>query len=403
MSYKQNNAKNAIHGFFIAVATTVAEQNSILPLIVHHFTSNLIIVGLFATLLRGGAILAQLFAAFYAQSFQQLLPYLRIVFLFRFLSWFFIGFCIYFIGDSDKTLTLWLIGTGLFFFSFSAGFGGVYFKEIIAKCFSKEERGKTMANKQFFASLGSLISGGIAGIVLESFDEPISFAYLFMLSALLMSIGLITFSTIDEPVKENISPREESFKLFLKNAYKLLKSDLRLRVLISIILSGYSFLFALPFVILHAKESIDLSGAFIGMLITIQMIGSMAGNLFLWKRLTQNYIKMMQVALSLMIVLFTVALFAKSKFAYFLIFFLFGVARDGFRNAQMNSLLEIAPESKRSVYIAIESTISSIGYFFSIIGGFILEFGSYTVLYLFTLFILTLSLSLTRKLNLLNQ
>jgi hypothetical protein len=144
LSYKQNNAKNSIHGFFIAVATTVAEQNSILPLIVHHFTSNLIIVGLFATLLRGGAILAQLFAAFYAQSFQQLLPYLRVVFLFRFLSWFFIGFCIYFIGDSDKTLTLWLIGTGLFFFSFSAGFGGVYFKEIIAKCFSKEERGKKL-------------------------------------------------------------------------------------------------------------------------------------------------------------------------------------------------------------------------------------------------------------------
>ncbi|MEA3455990.1 MAG: MFS transporter, partial [Campylobacterota bacterium] len=55
MSYKINNAKNAVHGFFLSLAVTVAEPSTILPLIVHHFSDNIILVGLFASLLRGGA------------------------------------------------------------------------------------------------------------------------------------------------------------------------------------------------------------------------------------------------------------------------------------------------------------------------------------------------------------
>ncbi len=399
MSYRLNNLKNALHGFFLSVATTVAEPTTILPLIVHHFSSNLILVGLFASLLRGGAIAVQLVAAFYAQSYARVMPLMRLVFLFRFLFWFLIGAAIHFVGDRNPTLTLWLIGIGLFGFSFVAGFGGIYFKEIIAKVFTREQRGRTMADRQLWSSVGAIISGGIAGWVLQRFQAPENYAMLFMLSAFLMAIGLIAFATIEEPPKAKVSQREESFLHFLHNAWGILQGDRRLQIQIAASLLGYSFLLAMPFVILQAKQTIHLSGWLVGSFITVQMIGSVLGNFFLWKRFSGRYVRMLQTAYSLMITAFLLAFFADNAWLYALIFLLFGIGIDGFRNADMNLVLEIAPEEKRPVYVAIQSTIVSVGLFFSIPGGFILEWFGYPVLYSVTLTMLGSGLYFVHRLK----
>ncbi len=225
----KNNHKNVTHAFFLALAITIAEPSTILPLIIHHFSESVVMVGIFTSLLRGGAITIQLYAAFHAQTYERVIPYLGKVFFFRFLSWFMIGASIFFIGDSNRPLTLFFIGLGLFFFSFTAGFGAIYFKELQAKIFSKSYRGKTMANRQVAGSIASIISGGVTGYVLQHFDAPQSYAYLFMVSSLFMIIGFGTFVTIDEPIKKNVSIKEKSFKTFIKNAFKILKQDRRLQ------------------------------------------------------------------------------------------------------------------------------------------------------------------------------
>ncbi len=399
MSYKINNAKSAFHAFMLSIGTTVAEPATILPLIVHHFSNSLVLVGIFASLLRGGAIAVQLFAAFYAQGYTRVMKYMHRVFLFRFLSWFAVGASIYFVGDSNKTLTLWLIGIFFFTFSFSAGFGAIYFKEIIAKVFDSKERGRAMANRQLFSALGAILSGGVAGWVLENFKAPQNYAMLFMISSVLILIGLIAFGSIKEPPKTNISQKENSFIAFLKNAKKILHSDKRLQLQIMVSLLGYSFLLAMPFVIIKAKQTVDLTGWMVGGFITVQMIGAMIGNMFLWKRFAPNYAGMLQVAYGFMISAFILALFAKGALSYTLIFFIFGIGMDGFRNADTNLVLEIAPEDKRPVYVAIQSTIVSLGLFFSIPGGFILEWFGYYTLYIITLLMLGIGLWYTQKLK----
>ena len=401
MSYKNNNAKNAIHGFFVALATTVAEPSTILPLIVHHFSQNFLIVGFFVAILRGASSTVGLFAAFYAQSFKKVMKYLKLVFFVRVLSWFLIGLSILLIGDKNPSMTLLLIGIWLFVFSSAAGFGGIYFKEVIAKVFTKEQRGKTMSNKQLFASLGALLSGGIAGFVLENFEAPRSYAYLFMSSAILMSIGLWTFSTIDEPIKEDIQEREKSFSEFLKNSYQILKTNSRFKIQIAMTFLGFSFLLSLPFVIIKAKELVDLSGWVIGSFITVEMLGSVFGNLLIWKRLTYDYILMMRVALIIFILIFCIAIFASNVWSFMIFFFLFGVARDGFRNADLNLVFEIAPESKRPVYVAISSTLTALGFVFSILGGWLLKWTSFESVFAVTIALLLISfyLSLILKID----
>ncbi len=395
----KNNLKNVIHAFFLALAITIAEPSTVLPLIVHHFSDSMVMVGIFASLLRGGAIIIQLYAAFHAQAYPKVLPYLRKVFFFRWLAWFSIGVSIFLIGESNKSLTLFFIGLGLFFFSFTAGFGAIYFKELQAKLFSKSYRGTTMANRSIAGSIASIISGGVAGYVLNHYEAPLNYAYLFMVSSLFMIIGFATFATIEEPAKENVSIKEKHFKTFLKNAVASLKEDKRLQQQIIAIFLSFSYFISMPFVILNAKNSFTLTGWMLGGFITVQMIGSIIGSTFLWRKIN-DYEKMLSYGFLFMIIAFTIALFADNVYWYALIFLLFGVALDGFSIAGMNLVIEIAPEAKRPIYTALQTNISSLGLFFPILGGVILKFvGSYTVIYLLTIVLLGIGLFVSLKLK----
>ena len=368
--YKQdnpkNNYKNVAHAFFLSLAITIAEPSTVLPLIIEHFSDSVIIVGLFVSLLRGGAILTQLYAAFHAQAYKKVLPYLSRVFFFRWLSWFSIGISIFVIGDTNKTLTLALIGLGLFGFSLSAGFGAIYFKELQAKLFSQKYRGKTMANRQVAGSIASIISGGVAGYVLSNFEAPLNYAYLFIVSSFIMGIGFLLFVSIDdEPSKENVQQKEQNFGLFIKNAAKILKEDKRLQRQILAIFLSFSCYLAIPFVILEAKHAVTLTGWILGGFIMVQMFGSIVGSSLLWRKIS-NYEWMLTLSFVFMIAAFGVALFANNSYLYGVVFFLYGVALDGFGNSGMNLIIEIAPEEKRPIYIRHCRQILALWGFFSL-------------------------------------
>ena len=394
----KNNLKNVAHAFFLSLAITIAEPSTILPLMVHHFSQSNFLVGLYASLLRGGAIVIQLYASFHAQSYKRVIPYLRKVFFFRFLSWFSIGVAIYLFGENYPTLTVALIGVGLFFFSFTAGFGAIYFKELQAKLFSKEYRGKTMANRSIAGSIASIISGGVTGYVLSSYEAPLNYAYLFLVSSIIMAIGFIIFSTINEPPKEKISKKEKSFKEFIKNATLILKRDKRLKLQTLAIFLSFGYLIAMPFVILKANSSFTLTGWMLGGFISVQMVGSIIGSFFLWRKIS-NYELMLQLALAIMIVAFLIAIFTNSLYGYFIIFLLFGVAIDGLSISAMNLVIEIAPEDKRPIYTALQTNLSSIGLFFPILGATILKISSYTSLYITTILVLFSAFIVAKRLK----
>ncbi|MDD2698941.1 MAG: MFS transporter [Arcobacteraceae bacterium] len=400
MDKKLNHIKNVLHGFFLSVGTTIAEPHTILPLIISHFGGGAILIGLYSALLKGGVVLIQLYAAFHAQSYPYMLKYLRRVFLTRFIAWFFIGFSIIYFGDEHKEITLFCIGLGLFIFSFSAGFGTIYFKEITAKIFTHKFRGKTMAVRQFFSAFGAILSGTGAGYIIGNFEAPLSYGLLFIISTFLMGLGYLAFGLVEEPIKETVTKKENSFKLFLKNAFAILKSDKLFQVQIFTFFFAYSYLFALPFIIIDAKNSIILDGQAIGLIITAQMVGAMFSNI-IWAKLSSLglYKRISNITLGMFIVAISLAFIGGSLFVYMTIFFIVGAAIDGNRLASENLIIYIAPQEKRPIYIALQNNIVSIGIFFSILGGIILSFSSYTILYILTISLLFLAFIASFKLK----
>jgi len=397
---KSDHKKNILHGFFLSIGTTIAEPHTILPLIISYFGGGAVLIGFFSSLLRGGAILVQLYAAFHAQSYPKMMPYFRRVLITRFFSWLFIGIAILLFGKQYHTLTLWCIGIGLFVFSFSAGFGAIYFREIIAKLFTHKFRGYTMSVRQFFSGAGAIISGTVAGYILATYDAPFSFGILFVASAFLMGFGYWAIGSVAEPIKEKVIQKEKSFKLFLHNAYITLNGDSQLKTQIFTFLLAYSYLFALPFIIVDAGAKINLTGTAIGLLITSQMVGAMLSNI-LWGRLSSSGQNKLIAQITIFTTIFAISLafITSSLYGYMFIFFLVGTAMDGNRIASGNLLLILAPEDKRPVYSALQTNIVSFGMFFSIFGGVLLNFTNYTILYTFTIVCLGFALILSFKLK----
>lgn len=389
-----NRVRFAFQGALLAVAVAAADTSTILPLIVKYFGGGEVLVGALSSLMRGGAVIMQLYTAFKAQELQNVMKQMRRVFALRFASWFFIGLSVLLFDNHNGYLILILISIFLFLFSFSAGYGVIYYQELTAKAFDKEYRGKSIAIRQFLSGFAGILSGGISAFFLDKFEKPDSFAYLFMFSGIIMAAGFGIFWKFKEPKKQKTKRKERSFSNFLSNAFKLFKSDNELRKQILTRFLSYASMMAMPFIILHVQSSFNLQAKDIGFFISLQMAGAMTGNL-LWGKLSGMNRNKCIAVLSYILVIsaYLLSLFASKIEAFYLIYFMIGASIDGFRLSFTNLLLIIAPEEKRPVYVAVNNNLSSLGLFLPILGGILVKTFNFEYLIIFTIFLLVTGLA----------
>jgi MFS family permease len=379
MEFLLNNAKNRqriiVQGVTLAGALAVAEQSVVLPVIVKFFSNSNAIVGIFASLLRGGAIMMQLYAAFHARSDAFVLKKMVGVFYLRFFSWFSIGLVIFLFGASYPALTLVLFSISLFTFSFSAGFGAIYYQELMGKMFTREYRGKLIADRQIYSGLLAIISVlGVSGYILEHFKAPYSFSYLFFISSLIMGVGFLYFAPFQEMGKKVVDNSLSSFSTFIKSALKYVRDDKQLRIQIIGRFLSYGFMLLLPFIILQAKARYQLSGKEIAYFAAIQMFGAMLGNIVWGKLASKGKDKLIAlISFAVNIFAFALVIFFPNYYVFYFVFFMLGGVLDGYVLSFNNLLLFLAPEQHRPAYVAINNNITALGLFFSIPGGIILD------------------------------
>ncbi|NPA44684.1 MAG: MFS transporter [Chlorobi bacterium] len=400
ININSNRNKFIAQSFFLAAAVGIADTSTVLPLIIDFFDGDEVLVGILSSLMKGGAIIMQLWTAFKAQENGIVLKSLRKVFIFRFLTWFSVGLSILLFAGFSNIIILTLISIFLFLFSFSAGVGVIYYQEILGKSFTKDYRGKAIAYKQIASGIAGILSGGISGLILENFSKPNSFAYIFLISGLIMAIGFIIFWNFKEPKKNETSIKEKNFGLFLKNAGKIYKNDKTLQIQIISRFLSYGLFLIFPFIILHAKNKLGIDGKDIGFIISLQMAGAVLGN-FLWGYLAAKNRNKCVILISFLfsIIAILTTFIATNIYYFYVIYFIAGAAIDGYRLAFSNLILIIAPSEKRPVYVAVQNNLSSIGLFFAIPGGIILKSFNFNILAIITLTVLFLGLIISFKLK----
>lgn len=387
---KENKIRVITQGVLLAGAMALADQSVVLPVIVKHFSNSNTLVGLFTSLLRGGAIVMQLYAAFHARNDARVMPKLKKVFASRFAAWFSIGIIILLLGNSYPGWTLFFFSISLFIFSFSAGFGTIYYQELMGKMFTPRYRGKLIAQRQILSGLVSIIGViGVSGYLLETFPAPQSYAYIFLVSGIVMGIGYLFMLRFKEAVVEKPVSPHNTFGKFIKNAVRFLRIDKQLRRQIIVRLFSFGFMLLMPFIILHVKNNYPISGKEIAWFAGIQMVGAMLANV-VWGKLSSkgNDRMIIFIAISLNILAYASLLLWQSYFLYFGVFFLLGASVDGYRLAFSNLLLSRAPHEHRPAYVAIYNNFVAIGLFFAIPGGFILDTFGFKTLTIISLLML---------------
>ena len=365
------------HAFWLALAQTFAERNTVLPGLIILVGGSQIEVGILSAITVGVPIVAQLaFAGYlsqkkYKKKFLLLGIYLRV------------GAFLGTVWTLTKATTLTptmvivFVFIWMFIFSISGAFAGISYTDILGKSIKGETRKRFFVVRQFLSSVGVLISALIVREFLKGFPYPNNYIYMFTAASTLLFIASLGFAVIKEKPTEKFR-KEKGFLQVVKFIPKLLREDKRFRNFIFLINFVQLPLTLIPFFVVLAKNNFELDKTSIGNFLLFQISGMIISNI-LWSKVVKKYSfkGAIKSAIGIEIFLPILALLAAhSGNIYFLnaVFFIAGTAMSAFKIAYEGMFLEITNETNRAMYQGIKGSLNVTVAFFPLISGVLINY-----------------------------
>jgi len=405
---KWNFTMGVVHGTFFSGGVALANPDTILPVFLSNFTASKVVIGLFSSLMGslGNIVsaLPQMVVANRLENKIHKIPVLRLAIVIRALCWGFLSLTTYLFAVSHPKLTLYLIFSLLFIFTFMGGIATIPFMDIWGKSLPSTLRGRFFGYRQFWGGIFAIGTSSLAATVLSNKEIlfPKNFALLFLFAFILISISYLALGSVKEPVEEVYKERL-AFREFLSKACAVLKSDSNYRRFLYVQILGGAGALSLPFYILYAKDILKIKLGMVGILLLAQMVGSVLSNL-IWGYLADfaGSRKVIQIST---LVGFMAPLIAfgispsQPRMFLILLFVLTGFFIAGRNIGKSKFLLDIAPAKKRPTYVGVNGSLTVIVGFFPLIGGVIVQNISYGFLFMLTLVIVLIGFMLSLQLK----
>jgi hypothetical protein len=372
------------------LALSVLNPNTTLPAFVARLTDSKVLIGLVGAIWFGGWLLPQLFAANYMSAKAKKLPTLIAI------GWlgrpFFLLFALFLLWNSatDPTLTLSLFLLGFIIFVVTDSVAALAYFDLIGKVMSAERRSRMFGAAQAVRGVITIAIGWqIQRIMSEQGPGfPANYAAVFGLAGLFLMLALAASYCIVEP-PGGAKAAMTRWRDFLPQLVTILRHD-RIFVHITLVrlLAGLHML-AASFYVIFATQVAGQPEAAVALFFTAQTIGgALAGLLFgaVAARLGTRRVVQLSATCDLLAIglALTLALTgAPQTLAWFfpLIFGLLGMIESAMMLGYFNYVLDIAPETERATYIGLSNTLAGALAIAPLVGGWILEQTSYTVLF----------------------
>ncbi len=394
-----------LNGVLFNLAEALIGGTTVLPLFISEITQSKILVGLSGTMGNAGWFMPQLFVANLIGHLKRKLP-------------------IYIWSGGVRIAMIWgmallvaliprleqdqfIIGFFLLYsiYSIAGGVAGIPFMDVVAKSIKSENRGTFFGARLFFGGIAAAFAGPIVKDILAREDFPANFTILFSVAALIVTFAILSFCFASEPEGKVTEPRMPFIRFLSKGPFLLRNvRSYRLLLCVRILLGVWGM--ALPFYILYAREHLSLDPALVGLLLSIQMIGSIISNL-IWGHLSNrrgNKIVLVLVsglalvAPSLTLVAWLSPIF-QTKLWFSVVFLFIGFALSGIQLGYTNYMLDVSPESQRPTYLGFMNTFLSPVFLLSALGGYIIEKVSYEALFVISIASGALSLAFALELE----
>jgi len=384
-----------INGVLFNLAAAFVHSGTLIPLFIAGLTDSKVLIGLFATIESFGWYFPQLLSgAIVSGRAESLWLYNRMAIL-RIICFGGIVALTLFVGADNPLLLLGGFGILFITYSLSGGIAGVPFMEIVGKTIPIHKRGTFFGLRMFFGGLLAVAVGPLAKKIIDSYEFPIDFGWLFGMAFVCITLGLISFSFAKEYPLAQEQPYR-GIKNNIRAGFALYRNDANVRKLVISRILSFFYLMAMPFYVIVATERLGISKAMAATYLSFEMVGYLGLN-FLWAWLS-NYISNKQLmkwgTLCLLVapVIAIVSLFVNPGYFIFgLAFFFNGAAASGSGMGFLNYLLEIAGDRDRPISIGLVHTLIAPAALLSIAGGVVIEFLGLPTMFAITLGCLIIS------------
>ncbi len=391
------------HGFWLALAQTFAERNTILPALILSVGGTQTTLGILTSVVIGVPFLAQLIFAGYLNKKRLKKKYLVLGILLRVSAFAGLSFTVFFYDKVSANFVLAIIFILMLIFSVSGAFAGVSYTDIVGKSMDTPTRKKFLVTRQFLSGVGLLISALTARQLLKMFEYPQNYQVLFGIAAVLLFIASFGFMAIKEKPSE-IKENQSTIWEVLKSVPDILRDDKNFRTFIIIVnLTGFA-LTIIPFYIALGKSVFQIAEKQVGNLLLVQIVGMILSNLF-WSKYvhTKGYKNVLKVFIMFQFslpVLFLLVAYNLSFVYYNALFFLVGLSISAQKISIEGILYEITTETNRALYSGVYGALSVTISLFPLFSGILMTSIGFTPIFIAVSLIASIAFLYLKKLRL---
>ncbi len=297
------------------------------------------------------------------------------------------------IARFDRPILFGLLIVAVIMFRGGDSMAAVAWFDIISKVLPSNLRGRVLGAAQ---SAAFILEFGASFVVAWSLGSdgpafPLNYAVLFGAASIGLLISLAALTFLVEPhadVSDNISAQLN----MRDHTRHILKSDRSFRqISIARMLIGINAL-ATPFYVLHATQYLGVAKDSIGLFLAAQTIGGVISSVALGalnERRGSTVVVRISMLLALVPPILAVVLHivgvgntGLASIGYLLVFAAMGATDASFLLGFLTFILDIAPPSERTAYTGLANTIGGLLVIAPTIGGIVLQFTSYPVLFI---------------------
>lgn len=388
------------HAFWLALAETFAEKNTVLPGLILLAGGTQFDVGILTSIVIGVPLISQLVFASYLTNKPLKKNFLLFGIYLRVTAFIGVALSIYFFEYFAETTFIIVIFVWMSLFSLSGAFAGVSYTDIVGKSFNSDKRKKFFVFRQFITGIGILISAIIVKEILSSINYPHNYQIAFFTAGALLFVASIGFIVLKEKPSK-ISQKYNSFLDVIKTIPHEIKNSSNLKnFVITTNLIGFTYVL-IPFYIGYVKSMYVLSEEIIGSFLLFQITGLIVSN-FIWHKLVKvfSFKGMLKTAILVNAILPLLALglnLFNNMATFYLLFFINGFAISAHKISLEGVMVEISNESNRPLYTGIFGTFNLVSMLIPLLIGVILVNVGYSFLFIVLPLITITAIHFTNK------